>query len=183
MALRHRAAFGLLEVIAAVSVALLLAVGISWVAVAGQRMVAYSATAGTVTRAAASEWEELRTLSFSDGEAGGLVSRLFPHADVGRNSSSAWYSAAPVLGRPASTFFTRVVCGDVRLQIAATFVAFGEDGWRPCDPVVYPDGQVQPPSPYLLVCIAEVSAPAKPVIAAVLPPCPEAAPATRVTEP
>ena len=83
----------------------------------------------------AAEIEVLRSLPFAAASPAlgptDLVSRVFPHADPGRDTPDAAFAPEPCDGCPAATFFTVRAAPGGRLTIAATFVVDTADGWTP----------------------------------------------------
>jgi hypothetical protein len=90
---------------------------------------------GAAEAAAAAEVEDLRSLPFAAGPAAqsatDLVSSVFPHADILRNSPNAAFSPEPRAGCPAGTFFTARSLAGGRMTVAATFVFGTIAGWAP----------------------------------------------------
>lgn len=169
MALKHSAGYGLLETMAAAAVALTLVAAVSGVIVAAQRLTTAAAVRARVATAATSEWEALRVLPLESAREQSLVSRVFPHADSTRNTSRAWYSAAPTSGCPAGSFFTCVQHDGVELRIGATFVVLRDGEWQSQLPRATLEGKLEPPTAHVLVRISEAGSRPEPVIVSILP--------------
>jgi Tfp pilus assembly protein PilV len=139
--LGDRRGLTLIEVVVATAIIMGVVLATSDGVVAVKGMTARSARRQAAEAAVAAELEHLRSLPFAPAAAAGatladatpacdLLSSVFPHADMARDTDDARFAPEARDDCPPGTFFTVVALPIGRMTIAATFVAGTADGWQ-----------------------------------------------------
>ena len=150
----RQAAFTLVELLAATSIALVTSLAVTTTIVSAQLAVSRTTARALAQAQTASVLEELRTLPYSSSDSTALLAAVFPHARPELGGSEAFYSDQAQRGHPPGTFFTRLSLGGASAWVAATFVRADGSGWSLVPAAALLDySPATPPSDALLLCL------------------------------
>ena len=88
------------------------------------------------------------------GETNSVLGRLFPHADITRNTAAAAYIASAAPDAPAGAFLTRLDLPSCALRVTARFAICSGGEWLPLPPTAVAGWQapdLRPPSLSLIL--------------------------------